>query len=57
VDGEAEALLGEGVLKQEKDTDDANAKVRGIPIPRRGDADMRKEGMPMPRGVILNDQG
>jgi hypothetical protein len=37
VDGEAEALLGEGVLDKRRiptpDTD--NAEVRGIPIPRR----------------------
>jgi hypothetical protein len=28
----------------------------GMLIPRKGDAYMRREGIPMPRGVILNDQ-
>jgi hypothetical protein len=58
----------EGVKRRRPDTDDA--EVREIPIPRRavqrgrdantkegGDANTRKQGMLMPRGVTLNDQG
>jgi hypothetical protein len=72
VDEETEALLGEGVLRQERDTDaryrrcrsvrdtdteEGGAERAGCQSRERGDADTRREGMPMLRGVILNDQG
>jgi hypothetical protein len=71
VDGDAEELLGEGVLRQETDTNaryqrcrsarDTDTEEGGVEragrrYRGRGNADTKREGMPMPRGVILNDQ-
>jgi hypothetical protein len=72
VNEETEARLGIGVLRQERDTDAGYRRCRsvrdtnteecgagraGCQYQERGDADTRREGMPMPRGVILSNQG
>jgi hypothetical protein len=38
-------------------TEESGVERAGCRYRRRGDADTRREGMPMLRGVILNDQG
>jgi hypothetical protein len=72
VDEETEAGLGIGVLRQERDTEaryrqcrsardtnteECNAESAGCQYRERGDADTRREGIPMPRSAILSEQG
>jgi hypothetical protein len=72
MEGETEAELGIGVLSQERDTDagyrrcqsardtnteECGAERVGSQYRERGNADTRREGMPMPRRVILSEQG
>jgi hypothetical protein len=72
VDEETEARSGIGILRQERDTDaryrrcrsardtdteEGGAERVGCQYQERGDANTRREGMSMPRGVILNEQG
>jgi hypothetical protein len=72
MDEETEVGLGIGVLRQEKDTnaryrqcrsardtdtEECGAERAGCRYQERGDANTRREGMLMPRSVILSEQG
>jgi hypothetical protein len=59
MEGETEAGLGIGVLRQERDINDEECGTEraGCQYQERGDADTKREGMPMVRSVILKEQG